>query len=157
MPTVAGRKLHGQNGAVLIQGFAASASIPASLVNLAVKKWEGTLKYKDHDTSNTSVTQWETHQKGKGVLSFSIDAELDVSQLPTGVSGVDLQADYCSINLVQDQTSGSSTGSNTPGASSYGAQVAIITEIKITSAENDIIKYSLSGTSSGTVVINAGS
>lgn len=159
MPTVTGVKLHGQNGAVFVQGFAASAAIPATLVNLAVRKWTGIEKWDKHDTSNTSVPGYKTGQKGKKILEFVLEAQLDITQLPQGVSGINLDADYCSVVLVTNQTSGGTTGGSTPatGGQAYNAPVCLVTEIRITSAENEIITYNITGESSGAYVVNAGS
>jgi hypothetical protein len=131
-------KKNGKDGTVQIKGFSASSSSAGALVTLCVKKWEASLKKDEHDTSSTCNTDWHEFQTGKKVVEFSIEAQLDGSLFDTTV---DTDADYAAVKLGYESTV------------AFDMPKAILTEIKITSAENDIITYSITGKSSGTVTL----
>jgi len=135
---------HGKDGAVKIKGYSDPDSPPGSLTTLCVKKWEADLKRTKHDTSSTCTSDWQEFQVGKKVVEFNIEAQLDLSNSPIDTAGADLQADYCSVELY-------ALASASP---TYDIAKAVVDSIKITSMENDIITYAITGTSSGAVTIS---
>jgi hypothetical protein len=159
---------HGATGAVGIQGFALTATLPTTVVTLNVKNWTGTLSYAQHNTSNTSTPGWTTTQTGKGTLKASIDCNLllntadtsiDSAHNPLAVAGVNLPAGYVYVILVGGTTAAGAavTSVTTSTAGQLFSCYAAIETIKINNAEGDVIDCTIDIMSTGVVTINAGS
>lgn len=133
---------NGKDGKVSLVGYGAGSSA-GSLIVLCVKKWEADIKKDKHDTSSTCNTAWKTTQIGKKVVEFTIDFQYDLANGPIG-SAFNIQTDYAAVSLFADATA----------SAMFVIPTAVVDSIKITSAENDIISGTLTGSSSGTVTIN---
>lgn len=154
---------HGATGSIGVQGYAQGASLPATLVVLAITSWECEYSKPIHDTSNTSVPGYTVGQPGKATAKVTVEAKLDLAANPLkAASGPDLQADYCYAMLVAGSTVGGSATTPSTVASPltntmFQIPQLIISSFKITNNEGDIVTYSISGQSSGNFTINNGS
>ena len=137
---------HGSKGQVKIIGITAPATTSTGTIVLCVKKWEADLQKTEHDTSSTCNADWQQFQIGKKVVSFTIDAELDLTNNPLGSTLKIASSDYASVQLFTD--SGTTAAFDMP--------TTVITSLKITNDQGDVISYTITGKSSGTVVMGAG-
>lgn len=159
---------HGATGTIGVQGFAATAAIPTTYVQLAIKSWKATISWVNHNTNNTSVPGWTSSQKGKGTLKGTIEAQLKLNSAataydqtvnPIAASGPNLQADYCIFNLIGGLTVGGAAAGAVTATSNQSifSGVAILTNFQIANQEGDVISYTADIESTGTVTVNGGS
>ena len=108
-------------------------------VTLCIKKFEWEQKYDKHDTTSTCSNGFKEYQLGNKEITFTLEADLDLTEEPWTV----LQ-NGTTVDIVWK---GNGTTANVT------IPTAVIESAKVTQAVNDIITWTVTGSSSGSYTL----